>query len=95
MEAIIVGIKKLDYESAKGPVKATMYYVNHPGEEMEGYEAGEIYWNELKKGAPPNHAIGEIIEVETGRYGLKFPAPRISDMFKISIERNAKDTKGA
>jgi len=87
MEAIIVGMKQNEFQGDDGPVKNTIYYLNHMGEHVEGYETGRVTWNEIKKGPPPPMHIGEIIEVEQGKYGLKFPMPKLTDMYKFTIEK--------
>ena len=86
MEAIVVGIKKMDFQGSDGPVKRTTYYVNHPGRDVEGFETGYLSWDELRNGPPPLHAIGEVIEVEHGRRSLQFPLPKITDQYKIKVE---------
>lgn len=69
MQAIVVGIKELDFKADDGPVKRTVYYVNHPASDVEGYETGSVSWDELRKGAPPLIGIGEVIDVEYNRRG--------------------------
>jgi len=86
MEAIVVGIRKMDFTASDGRVKRTVYYVNHPGRDVEGFETGHVSWDEIRNGPPPLHAIGEVIEVEHGKRSLQFPLPKLTDAYKISVE---------
>lgn len=71
MQAEVVGIKRSDFTSREGEhVKRQTWYLNIPGgESVEGYEVGSVSWDELKKGLPPEFALGELIEVEYNKYG--------------------------
>ena len=89
MEAVVVGIKKVNFtpQGEKDPVKRTVYFVNHPGENVEGFESNKVSWDEVTKGEPPKIAIGEIIEVEMGNNSkLRFPLDKITDKFRITVE---------
>lgn len=88
LEAVIVGIKKSEFEGKEGKVKSTKYFVNFAGQNTEGFETGSVSWNEIKNGPPPKHAIGEIIEIEkAGQNYFTFPAPKLKDKFRINIEK--------
>jgi len=89
MEAVLLGIKKLDFSDGKEQVKRTMYYVCFPAHGIEGNETGKLSWDEIKNGPPPNIHIGEVIEIErgNGRDKLQFPPPKLTDAFRITIDK--------
>ena len=69
MMATVVGVKKLDFTGNDGQVKRTIFYLNLPDENVEGYEVGSVSWDELKKQAPPKYELGEVVEVQYNKYG--------------------------
>ena len=83
MLATVVGIKKLDFSGKDGQVKRTMFYLNFPGENVEGNEVGSVSWDEIaKKKSPPEYSVGEIIEVEYNKYGKLVLVEQITEVKK-------------
>lgn len=78
MDAVVVGKKLVDFEDEKGKaVKMTKFFINMPEENVEGYAVGSVSWNEIRNGASPEIALGDVIEVEYNKNGrLQFPSLR-------------------
>ena len=69
MKAVLVGIKALDFKGEDGPVKMTKWFLNFPGDGVEGHEVGWITWDEMKRGKPPIFKPGEEVTVAYNKYG--------------------------
>ena len=69
MEALVVGIKKLDFTANDGPVRRTQFYLNFPSDNVEGQDVGSLSWDEMRNGPPPNIGVGELIQVEYNKSG--------------------------
>lgn len=76
MDAKVVGKKLVDFvdEKTSERVRMTKFFLNLPGENVTGFEVGSVSWNEMRNGAAPVIAVGDVIEVEYNKYGrLQFP----------------------
>jgi len=70
VEALVVGIKKLDFKTDGGEqVKRTIWYLNLEEENVEGYAIDQTSWNEITDGKPPAIAVGELVEVNYNKRG--------------------------